>query len=80
MKHKEIEKEIKAIENVVELLNECLIINLRNLKIQYAKNCLKDIQLCKRELKKLGTAQQVAMEAIKEQAHDDVQRSRKSFL
>jgi hypothetical protein len=78
-KKQEIELEIEVLHNIIDLLNECLRINIQHLKIQYAMNCLKDIRLCKEELKKLVIAKESALEVIKEQNHDEVQRSRTGF-
>lgn len=68
-----IEKEIKALENIIELLNRCLRIHLKSKNKIYITTTLRDIQVCKRELKKLEAARQVEMQAEKEYQNNAVQ-------
>lgn len=72
----EAEKEIKLIQSMIDLLYRCLFISIKNKRIQEIKSTLNDIQICKKELKKLITAKDEAQEAQKEPAiNGEVQRS-----
>lgn len=62
---KELDKEIRAIENILVLLNRCLRIHLKNHQFINTKNTLIDIQVCKKELKKLQAAKQDEAKASK---------------
>jgi hypothetical protein len=73
---RDLEKEIEVIKSMIDLLNRCLFISLKNNRIKEVKNTVKDIQLCKRELRKLILARDEAPEAQKEPAiNGEVQRS-----
>jgi hypothetical protein len=50
---KEVEKEIKVIENMIRLLNECRNISLSNNRLEEVESCNNDIKTCKQHLKKL---------------------------
>lgn len=50
---KEVEKEIKVIENMIRLINECRNIALSNFQIEEIESCNNDIKTCKQHLKKL---------------------------
>lgn len=68
-----LEKEIQAVNGIINILNKCMRIYLENREIINAKKTLKDIQLCKHELKKLIAARVEVMDAVKEKAKDAVQ-------
>jgi hypothetical protein len=70
---KDIEKEIKAVENILELLNKCLRIHFKHCQFLNAKATLIDIQVCKKELKKLQAAKQVEVKASKELKENAIQ-------
>jgi hypothetical protein len=70
---KDIEKEIKAVENILELLNRCLRIHFKHRQFFNAKATLIDIQVCKKELKKLQAAKQDEVKASKEQIQNALQ-------
>jgi|tagenome__1003787_1003787.scaffolds.fasta_scaffold20964066_3 hypothetical protein len=70
---KDLEKEIKAVENILELLNKCLRIHFKHRQFYNAKATLKDIQICKKELKKLQAAKQVETRASKELKENAIQ-------
>lgn len=55
---KELEKEILVIQNIIRLLNECLSIALATKNKVSEKECIRDIQLCKKELAKLIAAKE----------------------
>lgn len=62
---KDKEKEIRAVENIIRLLNSCLVIHLRNADLKSVKATIIDIQKCKRELKKLIVAEDAETEKVK---------------
>ena len=62
---KELDLEIRAVENILVLLNRCLRIHLKERQFINAKNVLIDIQVCKKELKKLQAAKQDEAKAPK---------------
>jgi hypothetical protein len=70
---KEVEREIEVVKNMIDILNRCLFISLKNHRVREVKSTVKDIQLCKKELRKLIVARD---EAKKEPAtNGKVQRS-----
>jgi hypothetical protein len=70
---KDIDKEISAVENILELLNKCLRIHFKHRQFYNAKATLIDIQACKKELKKLQAAKQVELKASKELKQNAIQ-------
>lgn len=77
---KDIQKEIEAVENVIRLLNEYIAICITHSRKEEIKTTLKDIAMCKLELKKLVAIKEKDLEAAKEKTKDEVQRSGTIFL
>lgn len=67
---REVKREIEVVENMIRILNNCLVLYVRKNELRNIKNTLKDIQLCKKELKKLIAAKNVEVEAEKEPAQN----------
>jgi hypothetical protein len=67
---KEIEREIEVLEHMIDLLNRCLYISLKNYRYKEIKSTLSDIQTCKRELRKVK-ARDIEREAQKEPTRDE---------
>ena len=66
---KTVEREIEVVENIIRILNECLSISLKNKRKEEAKNTIKDIHMCKKELQRLKE-QREALVVVKEPAGD----------
>jgi hypothetical protein len=62
-----IEREIEVVENMIRILNDCLVIYMQNQKKRESIVVLNDIKMCKAELKKLLAAREAAQ---KEPAKD----------
>ena len=76
MKAAQLEREIQVVEAIIAQLNECLGIFIKENYHKDIKRTLKDIQICKAELKKLIAAKEAEKEA---ENHDDTKRSGKAF-
>jgi hypothetical protein len=63
---KKVEREIEVLRHMIDLLNRCLIISLKNVKLSETKSILKDIQTCKKELNKLIKARDEQKESAKD--------------
>jgi hypothetical protein len=48
-----VKEEIEVVENMIRLLNECLVISKRHKRKYEVKNIENDLEVCKAELKKL---------------------------
>jgi len=80
MKAAQIKREIQVLNHLLHQLNECLVIFYKEKMHTDFKNTLKDIQICKKELRKLKAARLAGMEAEKGVASNAVlQRSGKSI-
>lgn len=83
---KNIDGEIIQVNRMIKLLNRCLAINIKTSEIEAAKNCLKDIQMLKKELQHLEDIKHsivtnaAVTKAKKEPFGDEIQRSRTGFL
>lgn len=75
MKAAQIDREIEVVRTIIAQLNQCLGIYIKENYHRDIKNTIKDIQICKNELKKLIAAK----EAEKEAEHEDAKRSGKTF-
>ena len=61
MKAQRLEREIEVVKHIIDQLNKCFIIYSQNKMRSEIKNTLKDIQLCKAELKRLIAAKEAEM-------------------
>jgi len=61
VKAQRLEREIEVVEHIIDQLNKCFIIYSQNKMRSEIKNTLKDIQLCKAELKRLIAAKEAEM-------------------
>lgn len=56
--------DIRAIENIIRMLYECLDIYDKNFKFKEYEQTLRDLAICKKELKKLIAAKEIKNDAI----------------
>lgn len=46
-------KEIEVVESIIQVLKKCYDFHMKNYQYLQAAQCLKDISICKKELKKI---------------------------
>lgn len=71
-----LDMEIEAVEKIIDQLNKCLGIFLATKRNRDKRNTLKDIAMCKAELKRLIAAKEAEKEAAKGASSDVAKRSR----
>ncbi len=76
MNIKHLDREIEVVEKIIDQLNKCLGIFLANKMHRDQRNTLKDIAICKAELKRLIAAKEAEKEAAKGASSDVAKRSR----
>jgi hypothetical protein len=76
MNTRHLDIEIEAVEKIIDQLNKCLGIFLANKMNRDKRNTLKDIAMCKAELKRLIAAKEAEKEAAKGASSDVAKRSR----
>lgn len=57
-----LDREIEVVENIISVLNRCFILHLKRMNYEDAKKTLKDINLVKKELKKLLKMKETELE------------------
>lgn len=62
---KSIDKEILVVETIIKQLRNCIAIYHREKRFDYIVATIKDIQICKTELKRLKVARMAELEAEK---------------
>jgi hypothetical protein len=50
---RDLNREIEVVENIIEILNRCLVVHKLEKQASSVVSCLNDIRLCKKELKRL---------------------------
>ena len=71
---KNINREIEVVENIIQLLNKCLVIAQSGRRQKEIASCKNDIRLCKKELNKLlkeREAERVPLEDARLQRSND---------
>jgi hypothetical protein len=53
----ETKNEIEVLENIIRILNRCLVISVKNARLVEVKSTLQNINTCKKELKKIREKQ-----------------------
>ena len=66
----DIQHEIEVLEAMIMVLNRCTVVFTNEKRFKSLKDNLKDLTLCKTELKKLIEAREAAIEREKEPARD----------
>lgn len=50
---RDLNREIEVVENIISILNRCLEVHKLEKQATSVLNCLRDIRLCKKELRRL---------------------------
>jgi hypothetical protein len=76
MNTRHLDDEIQIVRKIIDQLNKCLGIFIAEKMHRDKRNTLKDIAICKAELKRLITAKEAEKEAAKGASHDVAKRGR----
>jgi len=76
MNTRQLDSEIKVVEKIIDQLNKCLGIFIAEKMHRDKRNTLKDIAICKAELKRLIAAKAAEKEAAKGASDDVAKRGR----
>jgi len=79
MNTRHLDREIEVVEKIIDQLNKCLGIFLAEKMHRDKRNTLKDIAICRAELKRLIAAKEAEKEAVKGAASHVAKRSRKTI-